>query len=119
MTINIYSSPRYKFSKKKFKSETSNLLLKFGIDGDFILNLIFVGRRKAKELSIKFNKGNTARPVLSFSYYKEKINADEDNILGEIIICYPLAILLAAERNKSVDTTITGLIEHGIRNIIA
>jgi ssRNA-specific RNase YbeY (16S rRNA maturation enzyme) len=42
----------------------------------------------------------------------------KDNLLGEIFICYPQAVLLAAERNKKVETVIEQLIKHGIENVI-
>ena len=83
-----------------------------------------------------------ALPVLSFSYITTKkimkqaveIDGDtiqhteltatlptivhDDNLLGEIFICYPQAVLLAAERNKKVDDTLKSLIEHGINNLV-
>jgi len=51
-----------------------------------------------------------ALPVLTF-YYKEQ------NI-GEIFICYPQMILLAAERNKTVDYILDFILKHGIENLI-
>ena len=54
--------------------------------------------------------------------FKQKVKREKtgegDTLLGEVVICYPLVILLAAERNKRVDEMINELIKHGIENLI-
>ena len=40
-------------------------------------------------------------------------------LLGEVFICFPQAVLLAAERNKRVNDILTWLIEHGLDNLIS
>jgi len=109
MNINIISSSRYKIERKKIK----DFLLK--IMGEKVvefssLNIIFVGKRKMKMIAEKYKNEKVALPVLTF-YYKEQ------NI-GEIFICYPQMILLAAERNKTVDYILDFLLKHGIENLI-
>ena len=59
-----------------------------------------------------------ALPVLSFTYTNDPESNDE-NIVGEVVICYPQAVLLAAERDKRVEPMIQQLIEHGIQNILS
>ena len=41
-----------------------------------------------------------------------------ENLLGEIFICYPQAILLAAEKNKRVDDMMRFLLHHAIDNLL-
>jgi len=43
---------------------------------------------------------------------------ESNNLLGEVFICFPQAVLLAAERNKKVNDILKWLIEHGIDNLI-
>jgi len=88
-------------------------LQKNGVDSHYALNIIFIGRTKMKSIASKYKKEREALPVLSFAYDHEK-----DNLLGEVFICYPQAVLLAAERNKTVEVIINSLIEHGIENIL-
>lgn len=43
---------------------------------------------------------------------------EANNLLGEVFICYPQAVLLAAERNKKVNDILKWLIEHGVDNLV-
>ena len=76
-----------------------------------ILNIVFVGKTKMKQLALKYKKENEPLPVLTFPLNED---TQEGKILGEIIICYPSAVLLAAEREKTVDKIIKFLIEHAL-----
>lgn len=100
--INIICPSRYKINRKLIKKKVTSL-------PNTVLNIIFIGRIKMKFLAAKYKKDNIVHPVLSF-YYKE------ENIV-EIFICYPQAVLLAAERNKKLDEIILYLIDHGLRQI--
>ena len=111
--VNVVCSSRYKINRPEIKSISSQFLKQLGVLSYYVLNLIFVGRTKMKTITARYNKDSPALPVLSFAYDREK-----DNLLGEIFICYPQAVLLAAERNKKVETIIEQLIEHGIENLI-
>lgn len=101
--VNIINSSRYKVNKKlikeTFKNQSQNL------------NVIFVGKIKIKEISRKYLNDKIVHPVLSFFY-------PEDNLV-EIFICYPQAVLLAAEKNKRVDQLIIQLIHHGIKSSLS
>lgn len=123
--VKVYSDPRYKINKKIIKKTSSQILIKRGIDEDYLLNIAFVGARKMKLYAKDYKKENVVLPVLSFSYLNQKKKSSEvpeipgeEKLLGEIVICYPQALLLAAERNKSVNNMLTALIEHGVENII-
>lgn len=114
--INVVSSSRYKINKKNIKSKTGEVLNKLGVAPDLTLNLVFVGRNKMRALALNYKKEDVALPVLSFPYKGEAM--EEENLLGEIFICYPQAVLLAAERNRKVDETLTELIKHGVQNLL-
>ena len=87
-----------------------------GFSDDVELNIIFIGKRKMKTIASKFVNEDTALPVLSFPYLDDK-NA-QNKLMGEIFICYPQVLLLAAEREKKVMTMIENLIVHGINNLV-
>lgn len=108
MMINIVSSSRYKINREKIKSIAQGL--------DHSLNIVFVGKNKMKVLTEKYKNEKETLPVLSFKY-NENVG-EEEILLGEIIICFPLAVLLAAERNKRVDEMINDLVKHGIENLL-
>ena len=114
--INFVSSSRYKINKKSLKVLVSEIISKLDVSPDLTINVVFIGKNKMRELALSYKKEDVALPVLSFPYKEEVLEGE--SILGEIFICYPQAILLAAERNRKVEETILGLIKHGIENLI-
>ena len=140
--IHIVDSARFRIDRIFVKQTAQAYLEKIGVDKKADLNIIFVGKRKMLYIATVYKREPEALPVLSFSYITTKkimkqaveIDGDtiqqtelgatlptivhDDNLLGEIFICYPQAVLLAAERNKKVDDTLKSLIEHGINNLV-
>lgn len=114
--INIFSSSRYKINKQNLQTFAQTQLDKHHVAQTSALNIAFVGKRKMKEVAAQYKNENVALPVLSFSYLRDPISST-DNVIGEVVICYPQAVLLAAERDKRVEPMMQHLIEHGIQNI--
>ena len=65
-----------------------------------------------KVFTEKYKNEKETLPVLSFKYNEDV--GENEVLLGEVVICFPLVILLAAERNKRVDEMINELVKHGI-----
>lgn len=126
--INFFSRSNYKLNRKIVAEKISSYLKKYGFTDKDSLNVIFIGRRKMREIAKKYKKEDSAFPILSFSHLWQNNNIKTQNfpslptderLIGEIFICYPQAVLLAAEREREVDTIIIELIKHGIENIIS
>lgn len=114
--INIFSSSRYKINRQKIKNIVSDFFSKNNIDkNNTIVNIAFIGKNKMKKIATNYKNESVALPVLSFAYQEKQ---DEGIFLGEIFICYPQTVLLAAERNKKVDEIINNLLIHGLENLI-
>ncbi|EKE15015.1 MAG: hypothetical protein ACD_12C00199G0001 [uncultured bacterium] len=114
--INIISSSRYKINRQKIKVFTNNVFEKEQINSNYSLNVVFVGKNKMKVYTEKYKNEKETLPILSFKYNEDV--GEKEILLGEIVICYPLVILLAAERNKRVDEVINDLVKHGIENLL-
>jgi len=114
--INIISSSRYKIDRSRLKKTAADFLNSKGIADNITVNIAFVGKNKMKNLSKTYKNESVALPVLSFGYNQKEDN--EEILLGEIVICYPQAVLLAAERNRKVEETIINLIKHAVENLI-
>lgn len=112
--VTIVSSSRYKVNKKQIKNFAETVLTEHRFGQTHALNIIFAGKTKLKTLALKYKKENEALPVLTFVYNEE---SDGINHLGDIFICYPQAVLMAAQKNKGVDEMILRLIKHGMENI--
>ena len=102
--------------RNRLRKLTEEILVAKGVPSSMTANLVFVGKNKMKKLSLTYKKENEALPVLSFPYNEK--NQDNEVLLGEIVVCYPQAVLLAAERNRKVEETILTLIKHGIENLL-
>ena len=113
--INLITTTRYKVNTNNLKKHAQDFLTSKTNSDAYVLNVVFVGKRKMKELALKYKNEDVALPVLTFSYWEEQIKPE--NVIGEIVICYPQAILLAAEREKTVENMMKQLITHGIENI--
>jgi ssRNA-specific RNase YbeY (16S rRNA maturation enzyme) len=123
--INIISSSRYKVNKKHLKTVMSDFLVEKKLSSDWIVNIIFVGKTKMKSITETYKHEKETLPVLSFPINSEVKEANEktlevisEKLLGEVFICYPLSVLLAAERNKRVEFVIDDLVKHGVNNLI-
>ncbi|MBI2051750.1 rRNA maturation RNAse YbeY [Candidatus Roizmanbacteria bacterium] len=113
--IQIVAPSRYKIDKKILKKSLSQLLLEYGLSDTHLVNVIFVGKNKMKSIAETYSRQEVAHPVLSFPY-NDQVNGKR--FLGEIFICYPQAVLLAAEKEKRVNAIILKLIEHGLQNLL-
>lgn len=114
--LNIISSSRYKISKKEIRNAVSQWLEERKIPTNQSINIIFLGRNKMRKIAEKYKSENEALPVLSF-FYGDK-HSSNGNLLGEVFVCYPQAVLLAAERNKRVNDMLIKLIKHGVENLL-
>lgn len=113
--INIVSSSRYRINKKRLKPVIVNFLLEKNISSEWVINVVFVGKNKMKTITEKYKHEKETLPVLSFPITS---NVDAEKTLGDVFVCYPLAVLLAAERNKKVEDILIWLVKHGIENLI-
>ncbi|HLD27190.1 MAG TPA: rRNA maturation RNase YbeY [Patescibacteria group bacterium] len=112
--ILIFSHSRFKINRRAIQKSIGEILKKEGRKEKDSLNIIFVGVRKMRQIGLKLKNEKKAYPVLSFSYLNDEMQKD---LIGEIVICYPQAVLLAAEREKRVHAVIMQLIEHGVRSL--
>ena len=114
--IQIITSSRYKINRKRITQFVMSLLASAGVGSDLHLELCFCGKNEDEINRAPLQKEDVALPVLSFSYKDEPIH--DDRLLGEVFLCYPQVVLLAAERNKKVEDMIDAMIKHGIENLL-
>lgn len=115
--VKVYTSSRYKVNKKSLESFAQTYMEKRHV-GEYGVNIVFVGKRKMKEIARTYVNEDVAKPVLSFTFNEDSADSDDMPLLGEVYLCYPQVVLLAAERNKTVKQTTEQLIEHGINNLL-
>ena len=114
--IHIICPSRYKISSKQLKQFAEGLFVEKQISTRAILNIAFVGTRKMKEIANTYKHEDVALPVLAFPY--KDFDIEGEQLYGEIILCYPQVVLLAAEKGKKVDEMIERMVAHGFNNIV-
>lgn len=114
--IHIVTSSRYKVNKSRISELVGQLLSKNGMGEETNVNCVFIGRNKMRQIASTYKKEDVALPVLSFSFEKDK--PEDGNLLGEVFLCYPQIVLLAAERNKKVEDMIDAMVKHGVENLL-
>ena len=81
------------------------------------LSVIFVGRKKAKELNINYRKMSYIPQVLGFPMSKEK---DVDGMirLGDVVICTEKLKYEAKFQKKSIEEVLEFWLLHGVDNLL-
>jgi probable rRNA maturation factor len=81
------------------------------------LSIIFVGRKKAKDLNIKYRNKNYIPQVLGFPMSKE---VDDDGItrLGDIVICTQKLKYEVKFQKSTLEQVLYGWLTHGVENLL-
>ena len=119
-SIPIYIESRYKVNRKLLKQTVMRVLEEKGIVGPVEVSLAIVGARKMRTLNNKYRNMDRATNVLSFSQIEGEATVMPQDflVLGDVIVCYPIAVDDAARDNMLVDRKIAELAEHGLLHLL-
>lgn len=103
----VRSSSRYKIERKKIAEKVREILAKEGILAAEV-GINFVGRRKMKALNSQFRGREEVCAVLSFPLERGVrggfVNPPDGVLhLGDVVLCFPEAVKLAAEEGVLVE----------------
>jgi len=104
----------------KVENIGNKVLKKFNFSFKVELSIFFVGRRKAKDLNIKYRKMDYVPQVLGFPNSR---NEDPDGWvrLGDVVICTDKLkeeAKLVSNKNRSIYEILEEWIEHGVNNLL-
>lgn len=117
MIIEVKKDPRYKASIKKIRQIAEKILYDYNQQENTLLSVVFVGKRKAKQLNESYRKMDYIPEVLSFPN-SQKATPDGSYFIGDVMICFPLARERAMVENQMLEKSIEELLRHGIGNLI-
>ena len=115
ISVLISSESRYPISRPKIKKTVEDYLKDLGID-DVEVSVAVVGSRKIRQLNKKWRELHEPTTVLTFAL-EESRNLDGVLRIGDIIISYPEARIIAQEDNLNMDEAIGKLLIHGLGNL--
>jgi len=113
----IKKDPRWSLSVKEVRRMTKEVLSEFLSSGWIELSVLFVGKRKAKELNRDYRKMDYVPQVLAFPQ-DEKEMADGWRRLGDVVICLPFLREEAIVENRLLMEVLEDWLRHGIKNLI-
>lgn len=132
----ISSDSKFPVNRAKIKVAVESVLRDQGVTSDVEVSILICGARKSATLSKKHLNDSELHNVLSFPLledFKEiagrpfgrsgqgKGFVTESNgvlVLGDIVVCYPLAQLEANRDNVLVDTKMGELVSHGVLHLL-
>ena len=71
-----------------------------------------------KQLNQQWMKREGTTDVLAFPLDGGFDEVDGPLMLGDVVVCWPMAVKQAAEQNTLVDEEIDRLVEHGVRHLM-
>ena len=120
--VSVTKQSNYPVKVSVIKKKLAEFLAKNGIVSDAEVTVAIVGGKKMLEIGGKYLKDKKLHNVLSFVPNEVKggfIYPPDGQIhLGEIIICYPLAVKEAGEENVLIDERVCELVEHGALHLL-
>jgi probable rRNA maturation factor len=118
----ITKQSNYPVRATVIKKKLAEFFIKKGIVSEAVVSVAIVGEKKMLELGKKYLKDRKLHNVLSFVTEESKgefVYPPDGKIqLGEIIVCYPLAVKEAIEENVLIDERVYELIEHGAMHLM-
>jgi probable rRNA maturation factor len=120
--VSVTKQSNYPVKVAVIKKKLAEFLAKNGIVSDAEVSVAIVGEAKMLDIGKKYLKDKKLHNVLSFvpSEVKGGFIYPPGGIidLGEIIVCYPLAVKEAGEENVLIDERVYELIEHGALHLL-
>lgn len=114
--IYVANAHNYSVDLPKVQRSLKDFFQKKGVNFDAFVSVSFVDEKEMVNLAERYLKERSLHDVLSFPFTETKNFIDPpDNIrhLGDIVICYPKAVLEARREGKSAHKKVLELVKHG------
>ncbi len=118
--VKIKADARYPVDRKQIRETIRRVVELHNLD-KVEVSVLVVGKRKMAELNQQYRNKKGPTDVLSFALNEAPISIEtenEINHLGDIVVCYPIAIEYALKRQILVDRVINELVEHGCLHLL-
>jgi probable rRNA maturation factor len=103
----------YKVDKAFYLDKLQDLVKELEIEGDIVIKL--GGKEESQALNAQYRKKDYPTDVLSFPFEEEV--PDDGFYLGDIFICFPVAVEQAEEGGITIEQELLTLMLHGILHL--
>lgn len=124
ITINILADAKYPFDRTMLRVHLTKVLAKYRLLDNIEVDVQVVGKRKMSEIHRLYMQIEGATDVLSFPLNDPSDDrpfiSSPDGVLrlGDIVVCYPVAVEEALEKQCKLDDQIKFLAEHGLMHLL-
>ncbi|MCE7897874.1 rRNA maturation RNase YbeY [Candidatus Microgenomates bacterium CPR3] len=124
ITIDIIADAKFPFDRVTLRAHLTKVLARHRLTDNVVVEVQVVGSRKMTQLHLDFMQLPGPTDVLSFPLNDQADDrpfvASPDGMLrlGDIVICYPVAVEEALEKQIKVDSQIQFLAEHGLMHLL-
>lgn len=122
--INILADSKFPFDREALRVHLEKVLLRYRLSDNVEIDVQVVGKRKMTQLHVDFMNLPGPTDVLSFPLNDPADStpfvASPDGMLrlGDIVICYPVAVEEALEKQCKLQDQINFLGEHGLMHLL-
>jgi probable rRNA maturation factor len=126
--VSVIKQSNYPVGTTVIKKRLAAFLLKQGIVSTAEVSVAIVGEAKMMDFGNKYLKDHKLHNVLSFTPTEtSSLNGTKVNFvyppdglihLGEIVVCYPLAVKEAGEEDVLTNDRVCELVEHGALHLL-
>lgn len=123
----ITSDSRYPVNRKVIKSAVNGVFKAENIENlDAEVSVLVCGSRKMKELTSKYLGDEIDHEVLAFPLEEDEKRKSAGNgdssqevlRLGDVVVCWPKVLDLAARDDVMVDDKLAFLVSHGVEHLL-
>lgn len=127
VTVDVLSDSKFPVSRAMIRQRVSELLEKKGVEGDLYVSVSIVGDRKMRWINREYRKKDYPTDVLSFPVDDPSQSIDDGGfvnsfdsvrVLGDVVVSYPQALMMASRLNQMVDEVVCDLVEHGMLHLL-
>jgi probable rRNA maturation factor len=124
ITINILADAKFPFDRVAIREHLTKVLARYRLTERVEITLSVVGKRKMSEYHKYYMQIPGPTDVLSFPLNDtadpRPFVSPPDGILrlGDIVVCYSVAVEEALEKQVKVDNQIQFLAEHGLMHLL-
>lgn len=124
LKIEIQADSKFPVDRKLIRKRVGDILAEHKLTDKTEVGIFVVGKRKMAELNKMYMKKNGPTDVLSFPLNDPNddtpfVSAPDGVLrLGDIMVCYSIAIEQAFEKQVMVDEQVVSLIEHGLLHLL-
>ncbi len=124
ITINILADAKYPFDRTSLRDHLTKVLVKYRLTDNIEIDVQVVGKRKMSELHRVYMQIPGPTDVLSFPLNDPADDrpfiSSPDGVLrlGDLVVCYSVAVEEALEKQCKVDDQIKFLAEHGLMHLL-